>query len=100
MVWENMVKKFLNAGAPDAAKIKEAEELFHLLAAVLDGHLKDREYLTGAALTIADFAVAAPLIYAQPARFPLEKYENVRAWYGRIEKLEGWKKALPKMMPS
>jgi len=100
LVWENMIKKFLGAGGPDPAKVKEGEELFHGSAAVLDNHLKDREYLAGNALTLADFSVAAMLIYARPARLPLEKYENIRAWYGRLEKLDAWKKALPTMMPS
>ena|SRR3989442_1294543 len=67
LVWENMVKRFLNAGAPDPAKIKEAEDLFHSLAAVLDGHLKSRDYLVGSQPTLADFSVAAPLIYPNPA---------------------------------
>ncbi len=100
LVWENMIKKFLNLGAPDPAKIKEGEELFHASAAVLDGHLKDRQYLVGNGLTLTDFSVAASLIYARPARLPLEKYENIRAWYARIESLDAWKKALPAMMPS
>jgi len=100
LVWENMIKKFLGQGGPDPAKIKEGEELFHSSAAVLDGHLKDREYLAANALTLADFSVAAMLIYARPARLPLEKYENIRAWYERLEKLDAWKKALPAMMPS
>ena len=100
LVWENMVKRFLNAGAPDQAKINEAEDLFHSLAAVLDGHLKSRDYLVDNQPTLADFSVAAPLIYAQPDHFPLEKYGNIRSWYGRIEKLDAWKKALPPRMPS
>jgi len=100
LVWENMVKKLLNAGGPDPAKIKEGEELFHSLAAVLDGHLRNRSYTVGHEPTLADFSVAAPLIYANPARFPLDKYGNIRAWYGRIEKLEAWKKALPPRMPN
>jgi len=100
LVWENMIKKFLGAGGPDPAKVKEGEELFHGSAAVLDNHLKDREYLAGNALTLADFSVAAMLIYARPARIPLDKYANILAWYGRVEKLDAWKKALPAMMPS
>jgi glutathione S-transferase len=100
LVWENMVKKLLNLGNPDPAKIKEGEELFHASAAVLDGHLKDREYLVGKGPTLADFSVAAPLIYAQPARFPLDKYGNIRAWYARLENLDSWKKALPPRIPS
>jgi glutathione S-transferase len=100
LVWENMIKKFLNLGAPDPAKIKEGEELFHASAAVLDGHLKEHQYLVGDGLTLADFSVAASLIYARPARLPLEKYENIRAWYARVESLDAWKKSLPAMMPS
>ena len=100
LVWENMIKKILGAGAPDPAKVKEGEELFHASASVLDSHLKQREYLVGNGLTLADFSVAAMLIYARPARLPLERYENIRAWYARIEALDCWKKALPKIMPS
>ena len=99
LVWENMIKRFLNLGGPDPAKIKEGEELFHASAAVLDGHLKDREYLVGSGPTLADFSVAAMLIYARPARLPLEEYGNIRSWYGRLEKLESWTKALPSRMP-
>ncbi len=99
LVWENMVKRLLGAGGPDPNKIKEGEDLFHALAAVLDSHLKSRSYLVGHEPTLADFSVAAPLVYAQPARFPLDKYGEIRAWYGRIENLDAWKKALPPRMP-
>jgi glutathione S-transferase len=67
---------------------------------VLDDHLKEHKYLVGGGLTLADFAVAASLIYARPAHLPLEKYENLRAWYAHIESLDAWKKSLPAMMPS
>jgi len=97
LVWENLIKKFLNLGAPDPAKIKEGTELFHASAAVLDGHLKDREYLVGNKLALADFSVAAMLVYAGPGGYPLENYANIRAWYGRIAALDAWKKALPPM---
>ncbi len=97
LVWENLIKKFLNLGPADPAKIKEGTELFHASAAVLDGHLKDREYLVGKNLTLADFSVATILVYAGPGRYPLENYPNIRAWYARIAALDAWKKALPPM---
>jgi len=97
LVWENMIKKFLNLGAPDPARIKEGEELFHASAAVLEAHLKGRNCLVGKDLTLADFSVAAMLVYAGPARLPWDKYENIRVWYGRLETLDSWKKALPRM---
>jgi glutathione S-transferase len=100
LVWENMIKRFLGTGGPDPAEVKKGEDLFHGSAAVLDGHLKDREYLVGKGQTLADFSVGAMLIYARPARFPLEKYENIRAWYGKLDVLEAWKKALPAQMPA
>ena len=95
LVWENLIKKFLNLGPADPAKIKEGTELFHASAAVLDAHLKDREYLVGNNLTLADFSVATILVYAGPGRYPLENYPNILAWYARIAALDAWKKALP-----
>ncbi|HTM06841.1 MAG TPA: glutathione S-transferase family protein [Verrucomicrobiae bacterium] len=97
LVWENLIKKFLNLGAPDPLKIKEGTELFHASAAVLDAHLKDREYLVGRTVTLADFSVAAMLVYAGPGGYPLENYNNIRVWYGRVAALDAWKKALPPM---
>jgi glutathione S-transferase len=100
LVWENLIKKFLNLGEPDLAKIKEGTDLFHASAAVLDNHLRGREYLVGKNLTLADFSVAAMLVYAGPGRYPLEQYGEIRAWYGRIAALDAWKKALPQFIPS
>jgi glutathione S-transferase len=100
LVWENMIKRFLGAGGPDPAEVKKGEDLFHVSAAVLDGHMKERQYLAGDGLTLADFSVAAMLVYARPARLPLEKYQSIRDWYERVEKLDAWKKALPSQMPA
>lgn len=100
LVWENLIKRFLNLGAPDPAKIQEGTDLFHTSASVLDNHLKGREYLVGKNLTLADFSVAAMLVYAGPGRYPLENYPEIRAWYGRIAVLDSWKKALPQFMPN
>ncbi|HEY1375131.1 MAG TPA: glutathione S-transferase family protein [Candidatus Binatia bacterium] len=97
LVWENFIKKFLNLGAPDPAKIKEGTELFQASAAMLDGHLKEHKYLVGDGLTLADFSVATMLVYAGPGRYPLENYPNIRSWYARISALDAWKKALPPM---
>lgn len=97
LVWENLIKKFLNLGAPDPAKIKEGTEMFHASAGVLDGRLQGRAYLVGDGLTLADFSVAAMLVYAGPGHYPLENYPNIRSWYARIAALDAWKKALPPM---
>ena len=33
-------------------------------------------------LTLADFTVVAPLFHAEPAKIPLEKYGNIKRWFG------------------
>ena len=95
MIWENLIKKFLSSGDPDPNKIKEGLELFDFGAAVLNGHLENRDYLVGKNPTLADFSVAVPLVYATPARLPLDPYPAIRQWYKRIENIESWQKTLP-----
>ena len=95
LIWERLVKKFIGAGDADPAKIKEGLEFFNIGAAVLNGHLENRDYLVGTKPTLADFSVAVPMVYAMPAGLPLDAYPAIRQWYGRIEKIESWKKSLP-----
>jgi len=94
-IYEHLVKKFLNAGDPDPAEIKKGEELFHRFANVLDHHLKDREWLVGNHLTVADYAVGASLDLKEAAHYPADQYHEIKRWYGSIEKLETWKKSAP-----
>lgn len=96
-LWENLVKKLLMGGDPDPAALKHAEDAFHRDAAVLDAHLAKHQYLVKGALTLADFSVASYLHYAAAAKLPLERYKNIRAWYGRIEALPAWHDTIPKM---
>ncbi len=97
LMWENMAKKFFNAGDPDPTEVKRGETLFITYAAELDNHLQRRDYLLRKNLTLADFAVASPLEYAVPAGFPLAPYANIQRWYARISKLDAWQKTVPKM---
>ena len=97
LTWENMVKKFFNAGDPDPNEVKRGEGLFNTYATELNEHLQGRDYLLGKNLTLADFAVAAPLEYAVPAGFPLQPYANVQRWYARISELDAWQKTASKM---
>ena len=51
-------------------------------------------FLTGAELTIADFAVAGMTTYFRAAGFPFQRFPNIAAWYARIESLESWRETL------
>lgn len=95
LVWENLVKKMMNMGAPDAAAVKEATEDFHKYAKVLDGQLAGKQWVTGKTMTLADFTVASAMMYADAAHLPWENYANIRAWYKRMEGTDAWKKSTP-----
>jgi glutathione S-transferase len=64
---------------------------------MLNAHLAKQKYLVGDALTIADFAVAAPLFYAKEAALPIERYPHMRAWFERVSALPAWRETAPQL---
>jgi glutathione S-transferase len=92
LIWERFVKGFFGRGGPDPAEVEKGLVQFHRAASVLNQHLAGRKYLCGDKLTVADFAVGAPLIMAQPAQFPLEEYAEIRRWYAQLAALPAWQK--------
>jgi glutathione S-transferase len=64
LIFQRLVKKLLNLGPPDEAILAKGTECFNREARVLDAHLSKSSYLVGTGVTLADFAVAAPLFYA------------------------------------
>jgi glutathione S-transferase len=68
-----------------------ADERFQVLATFLDAHLRGRQFLTGQPLTLADFSVAAMMMYVRPAGFPFDRFAQIGAWYERVENLDAWK---------
>ena len=96
-LFENLVKKLLGMGETDMAVLNKAEAAFHRDAAILDAHLAKHQFLATGALTLADFAVASFLHYAVAAKLPWDRYNNVQAWYARIEALPAWRDTKPTM---
>jgi glutathione S-transferase len=90
--FENMIKKMFGLGEADPAQVQKGEQMFSRFAKILDAHLASRAYVTGENLTLADVAIAAPLMYAVPAKLSLEGFENVKRWFDRVQALEAWKK--------
>lgn len=93
--FENMIKKLVRAGDPDPARVKGANEELLRLGAILDAHLAKRTWLTGETLTLADVAVACPMMSSIPAKLPLGDFANLQSWYGRIRELDAWKATEP-----
>jgi glutathione S-transferase len=75
--------------APSADPDWENAQLQPLLT-LLDSQLRDRSFLSGDTITLADFSVAGMAMYLRPCGFPFERFTHLDAWYDRIEALEAW----------
>jgi glutathione S-transferase len=95
LIFNRLVKKLLNLGPPDEAAVAKGTEAFHKEAKLLEGQLAKGPYLVGKELTLADFAVAAPLFYIQQGGLPVEPYAKLRDWFGRVSALPAWKETAP-----
>ncbi len=95
LIWENLAKRMAGLGGPDEKALAEASEKFHAVARILDAHLADRPFVAGEDVTLADFALGGNMTYAVPARFPLEGYAHIRAWWERLEGIESWRRSRP-----
>lgn len=89
----------LGINEPDEAALEKGIQQFHRIAKVLEGHLHGRSFVTGDKLTLADFSIAAPLVYAEKAHLPLGEYGEIRRWYAAIGALPAWQKTLAAAVP-
>ncbi len=96
LVFERLVKKAFNLGQlPDPKEIGRGEDLFHRFAKVLERHLKDREWLVGEGVTLADLSVGSFLDLTEMASYPIESYKEIKRWYCNIERLPAWQSSAP-----
>lgn len=93
--WERVVKGFLGQGAPEPALEKKGEALVVEAVRTLEAHLREREWIALDRLTLADLAIAAPLMATVPARLPLGDAPRVLGWFDRVKALDAWKKTEP-----
>lgn len=96
MLRERVLKPMMGMEA-DEAKAVEGLESFRRQAAVLEAQLGKHAFVAGDALTLADFALGAPLGYAQPAGLPLADYPKISAWLGRLDALPAWRDTAPRL---
>jgi len=99
LVFENFVKAVTGRGAADPAEVARGEALVAQYAPILDAHLADREWVAQDRLTLADYSLAASFALAGPARLPIAAYANLRAWLGRVQELDAWKRTAPPAPP-
>jgi glutathione S-transferase len=95
LLFENFIKPhILGIAERDEAAVAKGTERFHRAAAVLDGQLKGKKYVTGDTLTLADFSLGAVLNYAPQGRLPIEPYAEIRRWHASLMALPSWQETL------
>ncbi len=95
LYFEHVIKSRFGGGAPDPAQVQKATQGFLRFGAVLEAHLRGRRYLVGDALSVADFAVAVTLPYAQQAQLPLQDFPEIRRWHAQMNELPAWREPFP-----
>ena len=89
--WENSIKAMIGIGPADPAEVARGEQLFTEAAKILDDHLANQEWICDSGLSLADFAMAAPLADQHRAKFPITDLQNIQRWLKRIQALDAWK---------
>ena len=95
LVFENLLKARFNLGAPEPVQVKRQEDSVRTFGSVLDAHLAKRQWVCGSAITIADLAIAAILMWTGPAKFPVQSFGHVQSWFARVKGLDAWKQTEP-----
>ncbi len=78
------------ASAENEAAAKEALERY---LAVLEKHLSENAYLTGATFTVADIIARSSFNYAEVAEVDLSGYPSITAWMTRCAERPAYAKA-------
>ncbi len=78
--------RFFDTGVPPAL----AQRLAGRVLGLMEGELAERDWLAGAAPSIADIACYAYVAHAPEGGIDLAPYPRVRAWIGRVQALPGF----------
>ncbi|MGA8278106.1 MAG: glutathione S-transferase family protein [Rhodanobacteraceae bacterium] len=95
LFFEYIVRERFNLGPADANEVESALGNFRRFAAILDAHLAKQDWLVGDALSVADFAVAVTLPYAERAHIPVAEFPAVQRWHERLNELDAWRNPFP-----
>lgn len=98
LYFEHLIKAKFDLGPPDLAVVEEATSNFRTFAGVLNDHMAGRKYLVGDNLTVADFAVAVSLPYAEGAKIPLREFRELERWHERLNTLPAWREPFPSLI--
>lgn len=88
--FEHVIKPMFQLGEPDLALLETTLTPLRKLAAILDSHLANRDFVACNRLTIADFQLASIACDWRPSKLPFEDYPNIVSWLDRLMTIPAW----------
>ncbi|MGP5069718.1 MULTISPECIES: glutathione S-transferase family protein [Psychrobacter] len=86
--WENAIKTMAGMGEADPKKVAHGEQLIITAASILESQLENREWICDTGLSLADFAIAAPLADQHSAKLPIVYMPNIQRWLEQVQALD------------
>ncbi|MDP3749426.1 MAG: glutathione S-transferase family protein [Phenylobacterium sp.] len=99
LAFEAVAKPSLKLGPADPVAVAEAQVGLARFAPVLEAHMKDRAFLLGDNLTIADYSVATFESYRTITPFDWSPFAAVNAYLDRVHATEVWQRVSTKAEP-
>ena len=88
-------EKFFRRDNPDQKVIERANKDFRKRAAILDDQLATNEYVTGDALTLADFVIGVGFGYIESLELPVGGLDHLARWWSALSATSSGRLLLP-----
>ncbi len=92
--FQRLIKPMLGQDV-DEGKVEEGIKKFRRHAKVLNAVLEEDRYLVGDKLSLADWAVAGHLSFADKIGLPVGEFPAVERWLSLLDETPAWKAAAP-----
>jgi glutathione S-transferase len=95
LAFETFVKQKLNIGPANATRVELALGWLERRAQVLEQHMKDRRYLVGESITIADYSMIRFESYRSRTPFDWSPYPAINAYFDHVRATDSWVRTTP-----
>jgi glutathione S-transferase len=89
--YERYWKKAMGLGECDESVVTAALPDANKFLGILDAQLATHQWVAGD-LSVADFIIAAAVMFVDTIKLDISQWKNVTAWYARIESRPSWSK--------
>ena len=87
--YERYWKKYMGLGECDESVVTASMPDVNKFLGVLDSQLATHQWVAGD-LSVADFVLAAAVMFVDTIQLDISQWKNVTAWYARVEARPSW----------